>query len=574
MMSVIIDFVTNIGLEAVKEKISDSVNEKKVRERLVDYLKRQQALNFDVSKSEEIDFGGLSMYICSNLMGDVKLRLWGSREERGNARQRIIEKSVAFSMANTRISSKRTQKIVGTAVDILRSYYRSKVNKDLLFIAGEIEDTIHSEQRETRNLIESQFEHLNATILTTTGLSVDNSLSKIHSGQLNQVETQLGTYINAISAEHSLFPNYGFRMTTDNKLVSFPLTAEAKKRYPENFRISVSSVQLGDQPVHTIDKTIFYHSYCHQLPIYINIQNARKYLGDVLDPIQAEAEELIGTQAIMNPPAFPPAFPCKVSIGQDFEVPFLLLRTKEILDDGSIIITNDEQNNFNFSVSIRLIPSTQKLTFTITPCNPSNQECLYYRLCLKQIMSGKTITVYALNLNEQIIQGTVENKDIRNLDKEIDFLQKILTIEKYFNRTIEIPESITPADHAIINRICALIQNSYSGELYKIEFSFDLTEELRQSLSGLKNTDYILKYSAIDILTLFNQEFHLPITREIECVTLEEPNRLKKKLSVLDVGDQIKIMFIPGQNRNKCRYTDIISVENTENNSVSIHQDN
>lgn len=110
MMSVIIDFVANIGLEAVKEKISDSVNEKKVRERLVDYLKRQQALNFDVSKSEEIDFGGLSTYICSNLMGDVKLRLWGSREERGNARQRIIEKSVAFSMANTRISSKHTQK--------------------------------------------------------------------------------------------------------------------------------------------------------------------------------------------------------------------------------------------------------------------------------------------------------------------------------------------------------------------------------------------------------------------------------------------------------------------------------
>ena len=30
MMSVIIDFVANIGLEAVKEKISDSVNEKKV----------------------------------------------------------------------------------------------------------------------------------------------------------------------------------------------------------------------------------------------------------------------------------------------------------------------------------------------------------------------------------------------------------------------------------------------------------------------------------------------------------------------------------------------------------------
>lgn len=143
-MSIVIDFIANLGLEAVRDKIMDISVEVQVKEHIADYLSRQQRINMNVSLEEEVDFGGLSEYIQTDLMEDVKRRLFGNKGERRDARQTILSKAVSFSTANTKISAQRTMKIVGDAIDILRDYYRNRVNRDLLFITTEIEETVVS----------------------------------------------------------------------------------------------------------------------------------------------------------------------------------------------------------------------------------------------------------------------------------------------------------------------------------------------------------------------------------------------------------------------------------------------
>ena len=93
-------------------------------------------------------------------------------------------------------------------------------------------------------------------------------------------------------------------------------------------------------------------------------------------------------------------------VGSDIVVPFLLLRTKEILEDGSVIITNEEQENYHFNVRITCFFNSKKVTFTVTPQNASNKEFLHYRLFLKRILAGEQVTVNALSLNEKLMCGT------------------------------------------------------------------------------------------------------------------------------------------------------------------------
>lgn len=558
-MNAIINFALGIGLEIVREKITDSVKETQVKQRITDYLKRQQKLNLQISCQEEIDFSGIAEYIRTNLMDDVKQRFYGNAKERGAARQRILEATKQYATANTKLSIQRVEKIVGFAVDVLSDYYRKRANRELLFITGEIEDTIKSEHDETRALIEKTNEHLESIIQDGCALSVDRSLKEIKAGNIKHVEANLNNFLDALSTGHTLFPNYGFRMTTENKIVSFPLTDNAQTKYPENFKITFSNAKIGNTPVYTLNNSVLEWAYRHQLSIYVDIEKARKYLGDVLDPIQTEANKMIGAKIVIKPSDFPAPFPCYVSVGEDILIPYLLLRTKDILDDCSIIVTNEEQKNFHFAVRVNLNVRTSKLILEITQNNASNIELLHYKQFLKRIISGEKIFVYTLDQNKLIVQGTVDKKNTESeIDKEIKFLQRIIAIENYFDTSITIPKIVTIEDNISIYSLYNLIKGKNYGETEKIELKTKITEELRKRILEFTDMNYAIAYSGEVTFSFFNRNFTLPIIRKFECVKVKNLSRLKEKASILDIGDQIKIVYVPGGDKNKCSYTDSI----------------
>lgn len=93
---------------------------------------------------------------------------------------------------------------------------------------------------------------------------------------------------------------------------------------------------------------------------------------------------MVGRTAIIHPPAFPPAFPCNVKIDNEVVVEYLLLRTKEIEDDGTFVVTNEEQQHFPFKIVLKVHIGKGTLSVRIIPQTLSNKEELCFRQFLKK----------------------------------------------------------------------------------------------------------------------------------------------------------------------------------------------
>ena len=65
------DYVVGIGLDAVKERLKNEHEVRQLKDRLGEFVERQRKLNFNCTREEELDFGGLTDYIRSDLIEDV-----------------------------------------------------------------------------------------------------------------------------------------------------------------------------------------------------------------------------------------------------------------------------------------------------------------------------------------------------------------------------------------------------------------------------------------------------------------------------------------------------------------------
>lgn len=269
----------------------------------MDYLARQQKYKFDCSLDEEIDFEGLLKYIHDNLMVDVKNRLFGTRKEREVARQTIADKAAYYAQAKTKLSTAKARNLAFTAVDILRSFFRNKAERDLLFVAAEVEDTIISEMTEQHNGIMEKIVALEKKVEDSSLLSINKSQRLVDEGNVNIVEKNLSAFFATLSLDHKLKPYYGFAMDGQTQLKSIPLRPDAIELYPPHIEVTATSFKMRGVPLQRVDSSTFYHAYRSQSPIEFDVVAARKYLGDMLDPIQHEAEKLSGVHMVMTPPS-------------------------------------------------------------------------------------------------------------------------------------------------------------------------------------------------------------------------------------------------------------------------------
>lgn len=558
-MNVVLESITDIGYDIVKDKVCTAKDEIIVRNRLNDYLVKQQSLNFYCTLEEEIDFQGLSNYIRTDLLKEVKTRFFGNKKERETARNVILAKSVNYAKAKTTLSQKKVQKMVDTAMDILKNYYRSKVNRELLYLASEIEDTVINEVTTHYQMLSKEIAQVSENIGQANLLSIDNNLTMAREGRIEEVERNLATALRAVSSTHRLFPYYGYRMNSQGELVSIPLTKEATQLYPPRFNITATSVRLGNVKVDSLDKRIFTQSYRHQLPIYLDGISAKKYLGNELDPSQHEAKKMVGACLTIMPPKFPKAFPCSIYVDDEIFFDYVLMRTKEILDDGTFLATNEEQEKRSFNIEFRYVSLTKKLNIIITYINPSNVDLLNYFQFVKRANEGGELIIKLLDQNQMMAKGKIDKNGSYSPNKEIVFLKKVVVVEKYAKCQFCIPKIITYKDHEVLDRVYEMIENgAYRGHWTSMEFSFRVSEEVKERISENTNAHYWLQYSFLTDIELFGEKFQLPIQRKVECAVVYDLEKLKAKAQVLDIGDTIKVKFIPGNGNETGKYIETI----------------
>lgn len=540
MITRIIDYVTDFGVELIKDKINNEREKNEIRNRLASYIKREQSINFDCTPEEEIDFGGLIQYIQTNFLDDAQLRIFGNKEERDRAREDIKTKAIINAKANNSLSQERAIKMIETAVDILYNFYNSAQNKDLRLMAAQIENTVIDQADEIKEIIKEGI-----------STSIDKNVSLMKKGEISEVEDKVKSMLNTLGCTHNLYPDYQLVYDSEkNIFYSKPLSKEALEKYPP--RISCTgTVEMNGKNIDTIDVETINYANRHQYPLKLNVVTAKKMLGDIVDPVQHEAEELMGTSIIIPPKPFPKAFPCSISINDAVMFDYILFRIEEILDDETIIMTNREQENCPFKMKLSINVKLQCMDLSIQKNNNiTNEETLHY---LKFLLRGKTggiISIKILSLRKELGSGKLDclNYDtgFGSVENEVAFYEKIVAIEHHFYRTISVPKEIEYCDVKMISYLYALINgDECKDECASFSIQLPVTEQLRQIILESNNKKSSLSYVGTIYVPIFNEMYEIAIIKTFESVVYDNLEKLKKLVELLDIGDEIKLKFLP-----------------------------
>lgn len=553
------EYLTDLGIEATKDNVKNKLDEKKLRESLIAYIESQQKYNEMCSLAEEIDFQGLIDYIKNNLIDATGTRFFDpNRNKRGQARQQIVDAAVAFSKADTDEAKFRVSKYISICLDIIRGFYEEHhLSLKEFLLSDMIVDAVADEVAEVQTTLMTAVDSAKNEILgkidnTGSLFSVDKALAFAKAGETDTIRDGIKKILDHISLEHPYYPHFGYDYR-NGMILSKPLTEEAKKLYPPKY-VLTGPVKIGNQYYNNPNGNPLDYSYRHQIPITLEISKATKLLGEKPDPRQDEMAGLEGQKLIASPPEFPPAFPCAIKVGETIFFEYILLRTQEILDDGTYIIGNKDQGgSFYFEIRINpQIPSSPDFSMKIR--NATNRELLNFVRFMTTLSKEKDLHIYVLALGEDIIAGYINGIDYQtgfsSVDEEIDFLERVCVIEDYFHIQLNPHGEISYKEYKTVIQISDLIRNEeVLGTWNEATFTGVLTQHFREELINMDKEEYRFSYVGISHVELFGAEFEFRFMRTFKDAQMVDIEKVRRKAEVLDDGDEIKITFRAGNDK-------------------------
>ena len=553
------EYVAGLGFDAAKEHVQGKLDEKRLRSELTYYIERQRKYNEMCSLAEEIDFQGLVEYIQNNLLEQASVRIFDpNRKKRGQARQGIIDAAVAHSKANTPEAKKRVATCISICLDIVHGFYvehHLSVKEYLLadMIVDAVTEEVQEAQVTTVAAVEDARDQILAKIDRNGSLfSIDKAVALAEAGSLDSIGSGIKKMLDHISLEHPYYPHFGYDYR-NGMILSKPLTAEAKKLYPTKY-VLTGAVRFGDQYYNDPNGDPLDYAYRHQLPITMEVSKATKLLGEKPDPRQDEVAALEGNTVVATPPEFPPAFPCAIKVRDKTFFGYVLLRTQEILDDGTYVIGNREQGG-SFYFEVRINPRIpNKPDFKINMSNATNKELLNYVRFMSTLSREKDLHIYALALSEDIIAGYINDMNyktgFRSVEEEIDFLERVCTIEDYFGVTLSPRGEISNKEYEAVLHISDLIRNNeVKGTWSEATFTGIMSQHFREELINMDKELYMFSYVGFSHVELFGAELEFRFMRTFNCAHMVDLEKVKRKAEVLDDGDDIKITFRAGDDK-------------------------
>ena len=561
-MGLIKDYVFTLGLDLIKQYCIDKRQTSILQNRLDQYLEKECHYNFNCTLDEEYDFQAVAHYLSSELHGQIYRRLFGLPEERQEAYETISTSVRTYANAHTKLGEKRAVELAEKTITILKAFFRQRINKDLLLTAAEITDHIdsalerglssiaqvHAQNDQILNRI-NEFESDPASRL------IMRSIEQVSSGDLAGVENTLTNIARTLSnaTPHPLSNHYRFDLKLINgnmEYRSIPLSPEAAKVYPPIIEIS-GPIRIGNKHYAELSEELLDYSYRHQEPIFVNVTEARKLLGPYEDPVQHEAKELIGKEYPLPLKEFPPATAYCMGFDDVPEFEYLLFRTKEILDDNTLVISNEEQKNFPFLITVFL--NTEKCTVNVTFVlrSEQNKDRLRYVRIMKKVELGSVLFIKCLENNSDLARGKLHKSNYSSsfdsLDDEISFLERITDIEAFFNKDIVMPDKLYEKDLDCIIYVSEIIRgNKTTAQWSALDFSVDLTENLRKKILSWNSQPFTLSYVGTVHASFWGETYTLHIIRQYTCVINKDLDRLKQKATCLDIGDSIRLQYLPG----------------------------
>jgi len=559
--TIISEYLAGLALEAGKNKFKSIIDEKKLHTALAEYIKTQYKYNELCSRAEEIDFQGLIDYIRENFLKDAGVRFCDpNKNKRKRAREDIIAAAVEYSKAENREAKKRVATCMAICLDIIREFYKSQFSIKDYLLASEIVDAVTEEGREiahesvdtiTRQLKETREEIIASIDKNGSLFSIDKANALAEAGDLSAIGNGVTKLLEHISLEHPYKPYYRYDYS-NGRLVSKPQNEEAIKLYPPKI-VLTGAVRFGKQYYTNLQSDPLDYAYRHQLPLTMEVSKAIKFLGEKTDPVQDEATDYVGNMIVITPPEFPPAFPCAIKVRDKAYFEYVLLRTQEIDDDGTYVISNKEQGS-SLYFEVRINPhNPSNPDFKIRVDHTNNREWLNYVKFMDAISKEKDIHIYVLSAGEDIIAGNINKVNYQpafsSIEEEMDFLERVCTIEDYFNITLDVCGELREEEYSIIIQISDLIQNDeVIGTWNEAVFSGIISQVFREKVLSMDDVPYTFSFVGNSCVTLFGTEIELSYMRTYKCARVKDLEKLKKKVEILDDDDVIKFTVCAGEN--------------------------
>jgi len=560
--------LTELGLDVWKKYIGEKIDERKLKSELKKYIETQREY-FEISSlTEEFDFQGLVDFIKSESLTDIENRIFSVKKaDRKQARESIINKAVFYAEATHKDAKEIVAKIVATCLDILRNFYRKKFSKKDYIMAADIVDAVSEEVERIVGNETKKIVALKEDQEKNSSLSIENVTKLAAQREFETIKNEFNSRLKHMSVEHPLYPHYGY-IFQNGDFRSFPITDEAKTLYPQKY-VFKGKVRAKDKVFTDASENPFDYAYRHQLNLTMDVSEARKLLGETLDPIQSEVEGLVGGEIQVSPPPFPPAFPCSIKVGDIVYFPYVMFRTQEILDDGTFVIGNKEQQNSYFYFEIQLnLKQVGKCDFKIKLQDQTSAEALNTAKFMKDVSDGKIMQIYALSQNADFITGKIFTADYKtgfaSIEEEIDFYERICAIEKRFNVLIKVEGDIYESDYNLIKDISDLAMGKeVISQWDRQVFTCTIDSHFREVLTKFDESPCIISFIAGGTTTILGTQIEMLFRRTYRCASIVDVEKAKKIAELLDDGESIRITFSAGEDTS-C--VDVLDISEEEEN--------
>lgn len=556
----LVDYIVTLGLDSFKGFIGEKYDAHRMKEAILSYVEKQRNINLNCTLEEEIDFEGVVEYLCNDLHEDIEQRLTGENSEiRGRAHRHIVEMAVAYAQAHTPSQVKRVKKMVSDALNILRSFYNEKLSREQKLLATRIAEDVE------QNTAQQLKEHTTTIIQAFekgSPLSHDQARRLAQEGKLDELADALTDFTDTVSATHELKGYYGFepkKVNGKQKLVSVALTKEAQILYPPRFEC-YGRAYIGDREICNVTPKVIEYAHNHQLTIRLKIDDACKYLGAYIDPQQCEAEELVGEELLLPPIPFPEAVAYSIIIDDVTYYEYVLLRIKERFEDGTVFLTNKDQG-VPFGINIKMNPPAGKLDCSVVINGGSNLDHLKYCRFLKAVQTKGHLKIHTLgsedNLLEAQCNGNESAEYMERLDRIISFLENMVAIEEHFGEKIDVPEHIVQEDVELVQDIATLVHgNEVRGNWSRYEASMTVLPQTKENMTSFIEKPSSFSYVGSATVSIFGHNLTYSCARTFLCAKLENPQKVAQLLEILEEGDDIKMVFIPGDESGVGEFAD------------------
>lgn len=526
--------ITQKVVSWLSNRVVTKIDEEKLRLEIQAYFDQKRTENSILRSDDEL-FEKITECFWEDNMPIIENAIFGTQSERKEARENLYSNTCDTLNIHDNKTRREVAKIIKDIVSIAKKYYSSRLSRNEQILKEEIVDDISSVLAEV-------------TKVHSSPINYDVANAAAEKGDSDLIAKSIMGLHGFLDMTHELYPDYGIEMIGPEQYISKPLSCEAINKYPPKFKLK-GIATIGDRVLPCLTLNDIDYANRHQQDIVINITEAQKFLGEKVDPYQYEAQQMIGEKLVKKPEPFAPAEPFNIKIDGQIVYDYIELRLIEELDDGSIVISNREQNNCGIELTLTHNFETNASNFTVIIKDKSNKGYLKNLKFMRDSMRGYIMEIYSLKHEENLLEGKCKgftiDRNVDKLDEEIEFLDCICAIEDRFNISIKLPELISETDFNQTRYLYKLINNENienCGRNFKMDMT--LSEESHDAFAEMEDTEIILWMNIDCKIDLFGFTFNMPIKRTVSPARIAEISRIKEIAKLLKVGEKITLEII------------------------------